>query len=131
MKKYVYKVSCNGFVANDLDTAVDNIIKNTLPSLSRVTAPIVSKVYGGYQVSIIDYYGNLYKRHIDVFEPASKAVKHYKVDECHNKYNILTPHHNIDDEEDVTPRSEEDIDKICSTHTCDNCPFGDEDGCWA
>lgn len=87
-KSYVYKVCANGIVCADLQSAVRVAVKSVLgvSVWGRATKPIVSKVKGGYQVSVINYAGGLHKARIDVFEPAEFEGKQYAIDETNASY---------------------------------------------
>lgn len=103
-KHYVYVVGATRTVCGNLQSAIKAAvedmldwerreikgIKNEMPSdydmpKPQLTAPIVSKVFGGYQVVAVGYDGVVRKRRIDVFEPykQSQGSKRYKVDRAY------------------------------------------------
>ena len=75
-QKYLYKVNKLNWVCTTLasacDAAFDDIQWSTRYTLSQ---PVVTKIPGGYQVTVIDNYGSIYKRTIDVFEPDASKPK--------------------------------------------------------
>lgn len=99
-KQYVYLLTSTKDVAKDLQSAVElamedmmvreeQLINNAIffedAPKPQLTAPIVSKVCGGYQVVAIGFDGKVRKRRIDVFEPYKQpqGSKHYKVDRAY------------------------------------------------
>ena len=102
-KHYVYKVMATDEVCGNLQSAIDCAMMDMLrveqkshdltacyeedyePMRAQLSAPIVSKVWGGYQVVAIGYNGVVRKRRIDVFQPykANMGAKHYKVDRAY------------------------------------------------
>ena len=52
---------------------------------AKLSAPIITKTLGGYQVVTVGYDGIIRKRHIDVFEPYKQPQgrKQYKVDRAY------------------------------------------------
>ena len=74
MKKqeYLYKVNRTGWICGTLESACDaafDDIRYTAYNTSTLSQPVVTKIPGGYQVTVINDYGQVYKRTIDVFEP--------------------------------------------------------------
>lgn len=100
-KHYVYLLTSTKEVAKDLQSAIalamydmynkerekidrEVFFDNHTPE-PQLTAPIVSKVFGGYQVVAVGYDGTIRKRRIDVFEPYKQpqGCKRYKVDRAY------------------------------------------------
>lgn len=99
-KHYVYLLTSTKAVAKDLQSAIelamDDMMMREEKSIDgtiffdgapkpQLTAPIVSKVGGGYQVVAVGFDGKVRKRRIDVFEPYKQAqgAKRYKVDRAY------------------------------------------------
>lgn len=98
-KHYVYVVTATKKVCNNLQSAieiaVDDMYKaekirmdkwHSSEQLSaQLSAPIITKTWGGYQVIATGYEGNIRKRRIDVFEPYKQPQgrKQYKVDRAY------------------------------------------------
>lgn len=100
-KHYVYLLTSTKEVAKDLQSAIElamlDMLRNealkienevffdNYTSKPQLTAPIVSKVFGGYQVVAVGYDGVVRKRRIDVFEPykQSQGSKRYKIDRAY------------------------------------------------
>lgn len=102
-KHYVYMVNATKEVCGNLQSAIDCAmvdmfhVKQKRHNLAasyteeheamraQLSAPIVSKVWGGYQVVAIGYNGAVRKRRIDVFEPYKQpqGSKQYKVDRAY------------------------------------------------
>ena len=99
-KHYVYLLTSTKEVAKDLQSAIELAMDDMMrreermvsddvlsekPLKPQLTAPIVSKVNGGYQVVAVGFDGTVRKRRIDVFEPykQQQGAKHYKVDRAY------------------------------------------------
>lgn len=94
-KQYVYMVNATKQVCGNLQSAIeiamDDMYKAEKKSvhmyLDRVqlSAPIVTKTWGGYQVVAVGHHGVIRKRRIDVFEPYKQpqGSKQYKVDRAY------------------------------------------------
>lgn len=100
---YVYVVNATKKVCGNLQSAIEAAMEDMLrveqkrhnlaacfyeedkAMQAQLTAPIVSKVWGGYQVVAIGYNGRVRKRRIDVFEPYKQPQgrKQYKVDRAY------------------------------------------------
>lgn len=71
-QKYLYKVNRIGWICGTLESACDvafDDIQYTECHTRTLSQPVVTKIPGGYQVTIINDLGQVYKRTIDVFEP--------------------------------------------------------------
>lgn len=71
-QKYLYKVNRTGWVYGTLESACDaafDDIQYTACETCTLSQPVITKIPGGYQVTVINDYGQVYKRTIDVFEP--------------------------------------------------------------
>ena len=110
-KNYVYKVRANGMVFDNLASAIESCAEDLRQSVcGRISKPMIVKVYGGYQVMVVDMHGQMFKRGIDVFVPKHlvDSVDYYIDDD------IVEPNENDDyDEED-----DEDEDLCCCVE-CD------------
>ena len=100
-KHYVYVVNATKEVCGNLQSAIEvamadmyNAEKMSLDKSqisAQLSAPIITKTWGGYQVVAVGYNGTIRKRRIDVFEPYKQpqGCKQYKVDRAyamHYKY---------------------------------------------
>ena len=118
-KNYVYKVRANGMVFDNLASAIESCAEDLrLCACGRISKPMIVKVYGGYQVLVIDMHGQMFKRGIDVFVPKHlvDSVDYYIDDD------IVEPNEDDDydddyDDEDDEEDNEEDEDLCC----CDEC----------
>lgn len=118
-KNYVYKVRANGMVFDNLASAIESCAEDLrLCACGRISKPMIVKVYGGYQVLVIDMHGQMFKRGIDVFVPKHlvDSVNYYIDDD------IVEPNEDDDydddyDDEDDEEDNEEDEDLCC----CDEC----------
>jgi len=75
---YVYKVCTNNFIFANLESAVSEAYSSIMVMLTqdiKTTAPIVTKINGGYMVTVIANTGKVYTRQIDVFKPYDLKVK--------------------------------------------------------
>lgn len=92
-KQYVYMVNATKKVCGNLQSAIENAmddmykaeqkVMNWVQLPAQLSAPIVTKTWGGYQVVAVGYNGTIRKRRIDVFEPSKQprgGCKQYKVD---------------------------------------------------
>lgn len=99
-KHYVYVVTATKKVCNNLQSAIEIAMDNMYRAeqmrmdgwyssgqlsahlFAQLSAPIVTKTWGGYQIVAIGYNGTVRKRRIDVFEPYKQpqGCKQYKVD---------------------------------------------------
>lgn len=91
-KHYVYVVNATKEVCGNLQSAIEvamadmyNAEKMSLDKSqisAQLSAPIITKTWGGYQVVAVGYNGTIRKRRIDVFEPYKQpqGCKQYKVD---------------------------------------------------
>lgn len=91
-KHYVYVVNATKEVCGNLQSAIEvamadmyNAEKMCLDKSqisAQLSAPIITKTWGGYQVVAVGYNGTIRKRRIDVFEPYKQpqGCKQYKVD---------------------------------------------------
>lgn len=90
-KHYVYVVSATKKVCGNLQSAIEIAmadmykIEKMYMSNAQLSAPIVSKTWGGYQVVAVGYDGTVRRRRIDVFEPYKQpqGCKQYKVDRAY------------------------------------------------
>lgn len=94
-KHYVYVVNATKQVCGNLQSAIEvamadmyNAEKMSLDKSqisAQLSAPIVTKTWGGYQVVAVGYNGTIRKRRIDVFEPYKQpqGCKQYKVDRAY------------------------------------------------
>lgn len=102
-KHYVYVVTANKKVCNNLQSAIEiamddmyraekmridgmNSFMQLSPQLSaQLSAPIITKIWGGYLVIAVGHNGKVRKRRIDVFEPYKQpqGCKQYKVDRAY------------------------------------------------
>lgn len=94
-KHYVYVVNATKEVCGNLQSAIEvamadmyNAEKMSLDKSqisAQLSAPIVTKTWGGYQVVAVGYNGTVRKRRIDVFEPYKQpqGCKQYKVDRAY------------------------------------------------
>lgn len=96
-KHYVYVVNATKDVCGNLQSAIEIAMadmykaEKACMSNAQLSAPIVTKTWGGYQVVAVGYDGIIRKRRIDVFEPYKQpqGCKQYKVDRAyamHYKY---------------------------------------------
>lgn len=93
-KHYVYVVNATKQVCGNLQSAIeiamDDMYKAEKICMDRaqLSAPIVTKVWGGYQVVAVGHNGIIRKRRIDVFEPYKQpqGCKQYKVDRAYAMY---------------------------------------------
>lgn len=93
-KHYVYVVNATKQVCGNLQSAIeiamDDMYKAEKMCMDRaqLSAPIVTKVWGGYQVVAVGHNGTIRKRRIDVFEPYKQpqGCKQYKVDRAYAMY---------------------------------------------
>ncbi len=70
--KYVYKLCTTKVVFADLESAVTGAyfdIITKVPATVKVTKPMLTKITGGYMVTMIASNGKAYTRQIDVFKP--------------------------------------------------------------
>lgn len=77
-QKYLYKVNKIGWVCTTLASACDaafDDIQYTTPHTRTLSQPVVTKIHGGYQLMVVDDWGQVYKRTIDVFEPDASKPK--------------------------------------------------------
>ena len=87
-KHYVYVVAATQKICGNLQSAIENAVADMYKAEkacmrnAQLSAPIVTKTWGGYQVVAVGYDGTIRKRRIDVFEPykQSQGCKQYKVD---------------------------------------------------
>lgn len=91
-KNYVYRVCVTNQICDNLDTAVAYAVKdlkltNMVSSVKRMSKPFVSKIEGGYLVTVVNIHGKVMKRRIDVFEPTlnTKKTCKYILDQCNKK----------------------------------------------
>lgn len=90
-KHYVYEVTATRQVCGNLQSAieiaVDDMykIEKMYMDKAQLSAPIITKTWGGYQVVAVGYNGTVRKRRIDVFEPYKQPQgrKQYKVDRAY------------------------------------------------
>lgn len=71
-KNYVYKLNSSNEIFVDLSSACQMAYNEIAYSLSKyrtLSQPIVTKIGGGYQVTVIDDRGRAYRRKVDVFVP--------------------------------------------------------------
>ena len=96
-KHYVYMVNVNKTVCGNLQSAIEVAIvdmykvERQFVKNPQLSAPIITKIRGGYQVIAVGHNGIIRKRRIDVFEPYKQPQgrKQYKVDRAyamHYKY---------------------------------------------
>ena len=85
-RNYVYKLCSTKAIFADLDSAITGAyfdVITLIPSNIKVTHPIVTKIQGGYSVTLIAQNGKAYTRQIDVFEPINTSglftTKHTKM----------------------------------------------------
>lgn len=74
--KYVYKLCTTKVVFADLESAVTGAyldIITKVPTTIKVTKPMLTKITGGYMVTMIASNGKAYTRQIDVFKPIALA----------------------------------------------------------
>lgn len=70
--KYVYKLCTTRVIFANLESAVTGAyfdIITQMPTTIKVTKPMLTKITGGYMVTIIASNGKAYTRQIDVFKP--------------------------------------------------------------
>ena len=90
-KHYVYVVNATKEVCGNLQSAIECAMDDMYRAetvhtdKAQLSAPIVTKTWGGYQVVAVGYNGTIRKRRIDVFEPYKQAqgAKRYKVDRAY------------------------------------------------
>lgn len=90
-KHYVYVVTATRQVCGNLQSAIEIAmddmykIEKMYEDKAQLSAPIVTKTWGGYQVLAVGYDGRVRKRRIDVFEPYKQpqGCKQYKVDRAY------------------------------------------------
>ena len=94
-KNYVYVVNATKKVCGNLQSAIevamDDMYKAEQKCVgwaqlsAQLSAPIVTKTWGGYQVVAVGHHGTIRKRRIDVFEPYKQpqGCKQYKVDRAY------------------------------------------------
>lgn len=90
-KHYVYVVVAAQKICGNLQSAIE-IAMDDMYKVERVyvdnaqlSAPVITKTWGGYQVIAVGYDGTVRKRRIDVFEPYKQpqGCKQYKVDRAY------------------------------------------------
>ena len=81
--KYVYKLNATGKIYANLEAVVQAAIRDFREGgyafdyscgkerRGQLSKPLVTKIRGGYLVTVVDYNGNVYRRTIDVFAPAT------------------------------------------------------------
>ena len=119
-KNYVYKVRANGMVYDNLASAIESCAEDLrLCACGRISKPMIVKIYGGYQVIVIDMNGQMFKRGIDVFVPKHLVdkVDYYIDDEFVEQEDINEEEEDDDYDDDYDDEEEEDDDYSC----CDNC----------
>ena len=95
-KHYVYVVNATKQVCGNLQSAIEiamnDMYRNEKMYINKwgsfeqlsaqLSAPTITKIWGGYQIVAIGYNGTVRKRRIDVFEPYKQpqGCKQYKVD---------------------------------------------------
>lgn len=87
-KHYVYMVNETKEVCSNLQSAIELAIADMYKAErkyvynAQLSAPLITKIWGGYQVVAVGYNGTIHKRCIDVFEPYKQLqrCKQYKVD---------------------------------------------------
>ena len=87
-KNYVYVDNTTKQVCGNLQSAIEIAMddmyraEKVYTDKAQLSAPIVTKIWGGYQVVAVGYNGTIRKRRIDVFEPYKlpQGCKQYKVD---------------------------------------------------
>lgn len=70
--KYVYKLCTTKVIFANLESAVTGAyfdIITQIPATIKVTKPMLTKITGGYMVTMIANNGKAYTRQIDVFKP--------------------------------------------------------------
>lgn len=83
--KYVYKLCTTKVIFADLESAITGAyfdIITKVPATAKVTNPMLTKIKGGYMVTMIANNGKAYTRQIDVFKPLEiddLITKHNKV----------------------------------------------------
>lgn len=94
-KQYVYVVNATKQVCGNLQSAIelamDDMYRAEKMSMAmcldkaQLSAPIVTKTWGGYQVVTVGHHGVIRKRRIDVFEPYKQlqGSKQYKIDRAY------------------------------------------------
>lgn len=104
-KHYVYEVTATRQVCGNLQSAIEiamadmhraekaymnnakviERMNNARINNAKLSAPIITKIWGGYQVVAVGYDGIIRKRRIDVFEPYKQPQgrKQYKVDRAY------------------------------------------------
>jgi hypothetical protein len=130
-KNYVYKVRANGMVYDNLASAIESCAEDLrLSACGRISKPMIVKVYGGYQVMVIDMHGQMFKRGIDVFVPKHLVDKvDYYIDdeiidqidtkeEDDDDYDDDYDDDDYEDEEDEDDYEEEEDEP---TQYCEQC----------
>lgn len=90
-KHYVYVVAATQKICGNLQSAIENAvadmyrIEGMYVDNAQLSAPTITKIWGGYQIVAIGYNGTVRKRRIDVFEPYKQPQgrKQYKVDRAY------------------------------------------------
>lgn len=123
-KNYVYRLMCSRVDYADLKTAVEDAyasIRDSALATERISSPYVLKVQGGYQVSVFNNYGSVYRRKIDVFEPCAKSRLVNKV-KVHNVRANKTGKNPYDPDSDYFTllQNEDESDDECDFN-CDEC----------
>lgn len=70
--KYVYKLCTTKVIFENLESAVTGAyldIITQIPTTIKVTKPMLTKITGGYMVTMIASNGKAYTRQVDVFKP--------------------------------------------------------------
>lgn len=88
--KYVYKLNATGKIYANLEAVVQAAIRDFREGgyafdyfcgkerRGKLSKPLVTKIRGGYLVTVVDYNGNVYRRTIDVFAPATFFDRDHK-----------------------------------------------------